>query len=304
MAHLSLQIAAESLVKIHWRSRPPVRSGTNDSVSESPLCFRYFYWNPLEVVRTVLQRRFLLTVFCAAGAFFFISSNASSAANKKEEVKNQKMLTVRTQSVSFTLDSKFSALGIHNRTKTGNSLWRVSKPEVVCLINPENKSYLEIPVEEYLENEVHMGRKARRFTSMSNPVPSMENGHAAQRYTLFSTRGGSQDKVADIICVKQNCVPKKVVEMWCKMFGIGRTDLGFPVGLLSESNLRNRRHTRLESAPTFSLKTLAETPLDKGIFEVPKDLKPAPDKASLYFSLDGNFKNSDMDEIFRYRPKK
>jgi hypothetical protein len=235
---------------------------------------------------------------------FSTSSTACFAGSKKVEIKNQKMLSVKTQSISFTLDSKFSALGIHNRTKTGNSLWRASKPEVVCLINPENKSYLEIPVEEYIESEVHMGRRSRHFSDVSKPVPTTENGHPALRYELYTTRDGAREKVADIICIKQNCVPKKVVEMWCKMFGLNRTDLGFPIGLLSEKHLRNRRHTRIEDAPTFSLKALNESPMDKSIFEVPKELKPAPDKASLYFSLDGNLKNSDMDEIFRSKPKK
>lgn len=269
-----------------------------------PVSYAFCIWLPDGVLRTVLNWRLLLTIFCTACAALSTTSNACYAGSKSAESKDKKMLTVKTQSISFTLDSKFSALGIHNRSKTGNSLWRASKPEVVCLINPENKSYLEIPVQEYIESEVHMGRRSRHFTEVSKPVPTMENGHPALRYELYSTRDGVREKVADIICVKQSCVPKKVVEMWCRMFGLNRTDLGFPIGLLSEKHLRNRRHTKIEDAPTFTLKALGVSPLDTSIFEVPKGLKPAPDKASLYFSLDGNLKNSDMDEIFRYKPKK
>lgn len=106
----------------------------------------------MNLIAHVLKRHFFVRQFAAvisgsAGAVLLVLSLSTAALGA------DKMLVLKTQGELFGPASiKMSPLGLRVRTKIGESLWLKSKPAMFYMINPENKTYLEMTRQAYIDD--------------------------------------------------------------------------------------------------------------------------------------------------------
>lgn len=245
-----------------------------------------------------------------------VSIHAVSAApaGKTKET----MLSITSRSDNGPLQIYLSRLGIRMKGKLGSSLWRSSDPRKATLMNPENKTYLDCPVEEYihdLRDEDFPKIAVKRFKSAKAKLPA---GFSGNEYTVFYDQG--KDLVfARVISLSKSGIPEPTHRMWCHYTGISGANLGLPVSIYRvrgrhAGGRRGRRHSvgpyHAERASlrkpgsgglrSFLVPTeLARKPLDPTLFTLPKGFKKAGDKAAFYLSQDGQMKQSDLEDFFR-----
>lgn len=232
------------------------------------------------------------------------------------------MLSITSRSDNSPLQIYLSSLGIRMRGKLGSSLWKSSDPRKATLMNPENKTYLEFPVEEYihdLRDEDFPGIAVKRFKSATAKLPAGFNG---KEYTVFYEQGGNQkgDQIfARVIGLSNSGVPEATHRMWCNYTGIRGADFGLPVSIYRVRGRHGGGHRRRRQSfdPNHSERPslrkpggetlrsilvpseLARKPLDPTLFTLPKGYVRARDKAAFYLSQDGQMKESDLEDFFR-----
>ncbi|MCA9804130.1 MAG: hypothetical protein KC777_19310 [Cyanobacteria bacterium HKST-UBA02] len=238
----------------------------------------------------------------------------AAPAGKSKET----MLSITSRSDNGPLQIYLSRLGIRMKGKLGGSLWKSSDPRKATLMNPENKTYLDFPIEEYihdLRDEDFPGIAVKRFKSAKAKLPA---GFSGNEYTVYYEQG--KDIVfARVIGLSKSGIPEPTHQMWCHYTGISGADLGLPVSIYRVRGRhggghRGRRHSvgpyHAERASlrkpgkgglrSFLVPTeLARKPLDPTLFTLPKGFKKAGDKAAFYLSQDGQMKQSDLEDFFR-----
>ncbi|MBK9141965.1 MAG: hypothetical protein IPM23_05675 [Candidatus Melainabacteria bacterium] len=240
-----------------------------------------------------------------------IAVSAAPAVQSKET-----MLSITSRSDNGPLQIYLSSLGIRMRGKLGSSIWKASDPRKATLINPENKTYLELPVEEYiheLRDEDFPGIAVKRFESARARLPAGFNG---KEYTVFYQQ--SRDQIfARVIGLSNSGIPEATHRMWCQYTGIRGADFGLPVSIHRIRGRHGSGRRRRSFGPDHSERSsfrkpggetlrsilvpseLARKPLDPALFTVPKGYVRARDKAAFYLSQDGQMKQSDLEDFFR-----
>lgn len=202
-----------------------------------------------------------------------------------------------------------SSLGLRLKGKLGSSLWRPSEPDVAVLINPENRTYLPIPVEEYvddLRDEDFPMIIADRNKLAKTKLPGGFSG--TECTVLARLEDGSERVFARVTGVRKLGVPDAVHGMWCRYAGFVGPDIGIPVSIYrvrghghGEGNRkRSVYEERAQKLKSFLVPVeLKSSPLVPGYFAPPVGYRKARDKASLYLSSDGDMNASDMEDFFR-----
>ena len=259
----------------------------------------------------------LLILIALSGTFLAPESKAANKAGKgtgnsnsaKRPASQDKMLSIKSSSDNGSLNINLSKLGIYMRGKLGVSLWRADKPTRAILINPENKTFLFIPVNEYIRDirdEFFPWIVAKKYNSKKVKLPT---GFDAVEYTIVDPAINNPGHImAKVVGLNKNLLPDATHRMWCRYTGITGADFGIPVAIYREREFHGKRHIRRQhSRPMLGHKLrsylvpveLKRKPLDPNLFGVPKNYKQARDKAALYLSTDGEMKKSDLEDFFR-----
>ena len=227
-------------------------------------------------------------------------------------VKTEKMFTIKSVSDMGPMEINMCSLGLRLKGKIGNSLWRPSEPNIAILINPENKTYLPVPVEDYISDlrdedfPPVIADKANSRMAKTN-LPGGFSGTECSVINKFED--GSERTFARVTGVKKIAVSDPVHRMWCRYSGFVGPDIGIPVSIYRirrhkyEGERRRRRSSyeeRVEKLRSFlvpvELKSSAVVP---SLFVPPTGYHKAKDHAALYLSNDGDMKESDMEDLFR-----
>lgn len=236
-----------------------------------------------------------------------VSKPATSASRKSEM-----MFTIKSASDMGPMEINMCSLGLRLKGKIGSSLWRASQPNVAVLINPENKTYLFVPVEEYVSDlrdedfPIIIADKPNcRFAKAQLP-----GGFNGTECTVFAKlQNGSERTFAKVTGIKNLGVSEPVNRMWCTYTGFKGPDIGVPVSIY---RVRGRRHEgerkrsptsyeqRVEKLKSFLVPIeLKNAAVEPGLFNLPSGYNRAKDRAALYLSKDGDMKESDLEDLFR-----
>ena len=230
-------------------------------------------------------------------------------------------------------ENAFSQHAFSTKTAQGLVLWQDTSPDRVVYVNPENKTYFEISLPEYLEDSRGGKRGHSRYQSsqvkavhLPDGTAAMETtymGHASRRHhsesgnmgrsnsiehsSSFertqsgkSNRDVGQVELAQVICLNNVKVSATMSKVWCSIMNC-EAKLGFPVNLRGRSSHREQKELgrKANMRDLFVYHSLKLVPLDKKRFLIPQGFKKARDKSALYFSESGVLESNDLDDLFR-----
>lgn len=254
--------------------------------------------------------RFLgaVAVILVGNSLARLDARAESAPAVSGKVApKETMLTVWSDGEMLSkAEVTYSSLGFRIKSQIGSSFWLVSNPTKATLMNPENKVFLEMPVEDYIE-ELREGMQPMPFARVSAgvdvPLPNARKGKKFDCFIAEKDAEGKDIKGGEFTCVVTK-LPAAVHQMWCRFMTIDYSaKRGLPIGA-KQINRRKRMRNRAPEARLRPMKVIVEprqikdVPFDAKLFEVPKGYHRSRDRASLYFSVDGNIKKDDIEDLF------
>lgn len=230
-------------------------------------------------------------------------------------------------------ENAFSRHAFSTKTAQGLVLWQDTAPEWVVYINPENKTYFEISLSEYLEDNRGGKRSFGHYQSSQVKVVQLSDGTTAKEITYkgpaprrhraesgrlgransieqssfinsvvsgTGTRDANQVELAQVVCLSNVKLSAAMNKVWCSIMNC-EPKLGFPVILRGRGSHREQRELsqKANMRDLFVYHSLKLVPLDKKRFLIPPGFKKARDKTALYFSESGVLKNHDLDDLFR-----
>lgn len=230
-------------------------------------------------------------------------------------------------------ENVFSQHAFSTKTAQGLVLWQDTSPERVVYINPENKTYIEISLSEYLEDNRGGKRSFGHFQSSQVKAVQLSDGTTAKEITYkgpaprrhraesgrlgransieqsslitgvvsgTGTRDANQVELAQVICLSNVRLSAAMNKVWCSIMNC-EPKLGFPVILRGRASHREQRELsqKANMRDLFVYHSLKLVPLDKKRFLIPQGFKKARDKSALYFSESGVLESNDLDDLFR-----
>ena len=230
-------------------------------------------------------------------------------------------------------ENAFGQHAFSTKTSQGLVLWQDTSPDRVVYINPENKTYFEIPLAEYLEDNRGGKRSLPHYQSskvkavhLPDGTPAMEityKGQASRRHRAQSGNMGranptdyssslekdlfgksnpdaGQVELAQVICLNNVKLSTAMSKVWCSIMNC-EAKQGFPVNLRGRISHRAQRELgrKANMRDLFVYHSLKLVPLDKKRFLIPQGFKKARDKSALYFSESGVLESNDLDDLFR-----
>ena len=265
--------------------------------------------------------------FCLLSPGFATTSAAVLAPSDRE------MLLLKASGGKFGgSENAFSQHAFSTKTAQGLVLWRDTSPERVVYINPENKTYFEISLSEYLEDTRGGSRSLSHYQSSQVKAVHLPDGTAAMEITYKgqasrrhraesgnmgpnsvehslsidkdlsgkSNTDAGQVELAQVICLSNVKLSAAMNKVWCLIMNC-EAKLGFPVNLRGRTSHREQRELgrKANMRDLFVYHSLKLVPLDKQRFLIPQGFKKARDKSALYFSESGVLESNDLDDLFR-----
>lgn len=252
------------------------------------------------------------------------------------EALAERGLKLRSQGNMFGPSVAYiSENGILVQCKIGKSLWQAKNPGVVTLINDEYKTYLTIPVQEYID-ELRGDSPAPKLSNLQVTPQNYLTAYKGRKVECYSqppTKGKqSTDNLLNRLHLIDNPFKNKEVNrIWCRYVGLERTDLGMPVLLEQKANggagdlalsfingnkVKSNQDAKVASSREHRLKAhkqrwveelktteIVSADFAKDTFAIRSNWHRAKDRPSLYLSQDGDIKPSDIDDLF-FRPLK
>lgn len=242
----------------------------------------------------------------ASGMLALALDSAAFAADK--------MLVLKTQGELFGPASvRMSPLGLRVRTKIGESLWLKSKPEYFYMINPENKTYLEMTRQAYID-DLREDYPALRFERKEVKKEGSLFNKPRQITLLYRKDEGSELKSAEVESIARDMLPADVCRIWSELITYQPEPAQLPLNCKQlikrgwmtnimqhvDGSVKGRGHKRHHSRWMEMLTTsdLQWQNCDPAVFKLPAGYKRAVDRASLYLSTDGEIKKGDIEEFF------
>lgn len=242
----------------------------------------------------------------ASGMLALSLSTAAFAADK--------MLVLKTQGELFGPASiRMSPLGLRVRTKIGESLWLKSKPEYFYMINPENKTYLEMTRQAYID-DLREDYPALRFERKEVKREGSLFNKPRQTTVLYRKDEGAELKSAEVESIARDMLPADVCRVWSELITYQPEPAQLPLACKQlikrgwmtnimqhvDGSVKGRGNKRHHSHWMEMLTTndLQWQNCDPSIFKLPAGYKRAVDRASLYLSTDGEIKKGDIEEFF------
>lgn len=246
------------------------------------------------------------------------------------EAKAERVFKMRSEGELFgPAVTYMSESGILIQCKVGKTLWQAKNPGSVTLINDEYKTYLTVPLQEYL-TELRGDSPSPIMTNLATKPEVFLNSYKGRKVEAFSRPGAASTEIVTRLGFIDSPIKNKEVNrIWCKYFGITRFDMGMPVLLEQKLNRavsdmalafisgkrgndsksdqiakmaifkQHRRPKRKEkwvAEHKTSEMTFAE--MGKDTFAIRSGWRRAKDRPSLYLSQDGDIKQSDIDDLF------
>ncbi len=204
-------------------------------------------------------------------------------------------------------ENAFSEHAFSTKTAQGLVLWQDTSPDRVFYINPENKSYCEISLAEYLKDHRCGKRGFSDYQSSQVKAIRLPDRTAAMETTYkgqsLREHNVGQVELARVVTLNNVKLSATMSKAWCSIMSCD-TKLGFPVNLKKRSSRREQRELgQKELRDLFVYHSLKLVPVDKKRFLIPQGFKPARDKTALYFSESGVLENNDLDDLFRGKVK-
>ncbi|MBP6746110.1 hypothetical protein KA344_12820 [bacterium] len=230
-------------------------------------------------------------------------------------------------------ENAFGQHAFSTKTSQGLVLWQDTSPDRVVYINPENKTYFEVSLSEYLEDNRGGKRSFGHYQSSQVKAVQLSDGTAAkeitykgpasrrhraelgslgsanssEQYSLSNrvvsgtgSRDATQVELAQVICLSNVKLSAAMNKVWCSIMNC-EPKLGFPVILRGRASHREQRELsqKANMRDLFVYHSLKLVPLDKKRFLIPQGFKKARDKSALYFSESGVLESNDLDDLFR-----
>lgn len=252
--------------------------------------------------RIKYQLTLTLSVVLSGCVFLLLPGLAATSAVLAPS--DSKMLLLKASGGMFgASENAFSQHAFSTKTAQGLVLWQDTSPDRVVYVNPENKSYFEISLAEYLSDHRSGKRGFSNYQSSQVKAVRLPDGTAASEttYTGQSLRkhDPGQVELARVISLNNVKLSTAMSKAWCSIMSCD-TKLGFPVNLKKRSSRREQRELgQKELRDLFVYHSLKLVPIDKKRFLIPQGFKQARDKTALYFSESGVLENNDLDDLFR-----
>ncbi len=264
------------------------------------------------------MKKLCLAIFC----FFALGANL--------EAKAERVFKLRSDGELFgPAVTYMSESGILIQCKVGKTLWQAKNPGSVTMINDEYKTYLTVPVQEYL-TELRGDSPAPQMTNLiTKPEVFLKSYKGRKTESFIKPGADSNDLVARIGTIDSPIKNKEVNRMWCKYFGVNRFDIGLPVLLeqklkrgvsdmalafisgkngqsgksdqfakLAKNKDLARGKRKQKWVEDYKATEITFAEMDKNTFEIRSNWRRAKDRPSLYLSQDGDIKQSDIDDLF------
>lgn len=280
-----------------------------------------------------INYKVMLSVSVVLSACFVLLLPGLAATSAALAPSDSQMLLLKASGGMFgASENAFSQHAFSTKTAQGLVLWQDTSPDQVIYVNPENKTFFEISLTEYLEDHrsgkhgfsnyqssqvkaVHLpdgtaatettykGQASRKHHAESL---SIERSNSIGRFSSIDKalpgrgdRDAGQVELARVICLNNVKLSAAMSKAWCSIMSCD-TKLGFPVNLKKRSSRREQRELgQRELRDLFVYHSLKLVPFDKKRFLIPKEFKRARDKTALYFSESGVLENNDLDDLFR-----
>lgn len=267
----------------------------------------------MNLLGRVLSRRFFVRRLGAVlsgsvGAVLLVLSLSAAALGA------DKMLVLKTQGELFGPASiRMSPLGLRVRTKIGESLWLKSKPAMFYMINPENKTYLEMTRQAYID-DLREDYPSLKFERVEVKKGGTLFDKPRQSTVLYRKDAGAELKAAEIESIARDMLPAEVCRIWCELFTYQPEPAQLPLNCKqlikrgwmtnlmqhADGSVKGRGHKR-HNARWMEMVTTTDLQwqnCDPSVFRLPAGYKRAVDRASLYLSADGEIKKGDIEEFF------
>jgi hypothetical protein len=209
------------------------------------------------------------------------------------------------------VEGAFAAHCFSLKSSRGNAIWRDSSPESILLVNPENSSYISMSLEEYADDVSHHGHRKRIVSTESKPI-KLAGQDGLETTIKTQNRQGQINISQKVIALNAIKLPAKMSDAWDYIMA-SPAGSGFVVSLYStkgghqdyqDGTDRRGSYGKKPLRPLVEFHSVKLLPVQKERFEVPKNYKVAADKASFYFSPEGQaLKKEDIDDLFRSSTK-
>lgn len=211
--------------------------------------------------------------------------------------------------------------GLRVKSKIGYMVWRADKPDHVCMVNPENKTFLPVSFAYWIADtreEFADIPKVERTECKDVVVDGMK----VHLWSGFQKdESGKEFKVVEYYTLPGYSLATAGEKLWCDALGL-KNIKEFPLAA-SQASRHHRHKKRLNSdmadfgsgsgshsgarhgrwKQAVTLRKITMTKVDPKLFIVPADFKKAKDQGSLYLSSDGELKADDIEEFFMRKMK-
>lgn len=241
----------------------------------------------------------------------------------------EKMLVLKGAGELFDVFSmRLSEQGIRIRTKIGEGLWLAAKPQSYIMINPENKTFLEVSFKWYVEAlredypKIKWDRKVEKlvgekFGQKVTRTIFMRKDSLSK--DSLAKNSGAKDvntelNAAELDSIKVQALPPAVLKVLTDLLSVESRGEILPIYCKQlmrrhwfgemitgpERRLKTRTNNGRENTTKvmFEVKEFGWQPYDASFFRLSKDLKRARDRASLFLSVDGDIKEKDIEDFF------
>ncbi len=241
----------------------------------------------------------------------------------------EKMLVLKGAGELFDVFSmRLSEQGIRIRTKIGEGLWLAAKPQSYIMINPENKTFLEVSFKWYVE-DLREDYPKIKWDRKVDKLVGEKFGQKVTRTTFIrkdslsknslAKNSGPKDvntelNAAELDSIKVQGLPPAVLKVLTDLLSVESRGETLPIYCKQlmrrhwygemitgpERRLKTRTNQGRENSTKvmFEVKELGWQPYDASFFRLSKDLKRARDRASLFLSTDGDIKEKDIEDFF------
>jgi hypothetical protein len=241
----------------------------------------------------------------------------------------EKMLVLKGAGELFDVFSmRLSEQGIRIRTKIGEGLWLAAKPQSYIMINPENKTFLEVSFKWYVEDlredypKIKWDRKVEKLVGekfgQKVTRTAFIRKDSLSKDSLAKNSGpkgvNTELNAAELDSIKVQGLPPAVLKVLTDLLSVESRGETLPIYCKQlmrrhwfgemitgpERRLKTRTNNGRENTTKvmFEVKEFGWQPYDASFFRLSKDLKRARDRASLFLSTDGDIKEKDIEDFF------
>lgn len=206
-------------------------------------------------------------------------------------------------------ENTFSNHAFSLKSSRGTVVWHDSQPNVMVLLNPENKTFFKESLNNFISRNDYGVRRPFHFDKILARKCKLSDGTFANEVTYFckvsDIRGDRIHPVLQVVTLKSISLPSPVLEAWSAIM-LSEPKLGFPVMLRSDGSYHHpldidwkKRATGKGWKALVSYHSLCLEPISEKSFAIPSDYRRARDISAFYLSGDGVLKPSDIDDLFR-----